>query len=65
MSHVADLWNVKDSYNDVEVTIVGEITGHFLPIVPTFPGRGRVVVDVGVPGSASGNFQSRVSTISL
>jgi hypothetical protein len=28
-------------------------------------GVSRVVVDVGAPGGASGNFQGRVSTISL
>jgi hypothetical protein len=36
---------------------------------PQFPlsllGVSRVVVDVGAPGGASGNFQSRASTISL
>jgi hypothetical protein len=44
---------------------VGNITGHFSPIIPPFPARvSRVVVGVGAPG-ASGNFQSRARTISL
>jgi hypothetical protein len=57
---------VKDPYNDMELAIVGKITGHFSPTVPLFLLEvSRVVVEVGTPGCASGNFQSRVSTISL
>jgi hypothetical protein len=44
----------------------GKITGHFLPTVPlSLLEVSRVVVDVGALGGASGNFQSRASTISL
>jgi hypothetical protein len=50
----------------VEVAIVGKITVHLWPTVPvSLIEVSHVVVDVGVPGGASGNFQSRVSTISL
>jgi hypothetical protein len=44
----------------------GKITGHFSPTVPlTLLEVSRVVVGVGAPGGASGNFQSRASKISL
>jgi hypothetical protein len=57
-----DLQHVKDPYNDVEVAIVDKITGHFSPTVPlSLLEVSRVVVDVGTPGGATGNFQSRVS----
>jgi hypothetical protein len=54
--HVADLRHLKDPYSDVEVAIVGKITGHFSPSVPPFAARiSRVVVHVEAPGSESGN----------
>jgi hypothetical protein len=57
---------VKDPFNDVEVAIASKITGHLSPTVPlSLLEVSRVVVDVGAPGGASGNFQSRVNTISL
>jgi hypothetical protein len=53
------LRHVKDPYKGVEVAIVGKITGHFSPIVPlSLLEFSRVVVDVGAPGGASGNFHS-------
>jgi hypothetical protein len=36
-SHVAELRHVKDPYNDVEVAIVGKITGHFVAHISPFP----------------------------
>jgi hypothetical protein len=45
---------------------VGKITGHFLPIFPlSLLEVCRVVVGVGAPGGAKGDFQSRDCTISL
>jgi hypothetical protein len=45
---------------------VGKITGHFSLTVPlSLLEVSRVVVGVGAPGVASGNFQSRARTISL
>jgi hypothetical protein len=60
------LWHVKDPYNDVEVAIVGKITGNLAPKVPlSLLEVSRVVLDVGATGGVSGNFQSRVSIINL
>jgi hypothetical protein len=60
------LQHAKDPYNGVKFAIVGKITSHFSPTVPvSLLEVFCVVVDVGAPGGASGNFQSRVSTISL
>jgi hypothetical protein len=48
------------------VAFVGKSTSYFSPTVPlSLLEVSRVVVDVGAPGGAGGNFQSRASTISL
>jgi hypothetical protein len=50
----------------VEVAIVDKITGHISPTVSlSLLGVSHVVVDVGAPGGASGNFKNKVSIISL
>jgi hypothetical protein len=60
------LWHVKEPFIRVEFAFVGKITGHFSPIVPPFPAGGLSRrCRRGAPGGASGNFQSRASTISL
>jgi hypothetical protein len=47
-------------------SFVGKITGHFSPTVPLSQLEVSCVVgDVGAPGGASENLQSRVCTISL
>jgi hypothetical protein len=60
------LQNVKNPYNDMEIALSAK-----LPVIscPHFTlsllDVSSVIVDVGVPGGASENFQSRVNTISL
>jgi hypothetical protein len=57
------LWQVKEPYNDVEVTFVRlNLTGHFSPILPPFASRG---VSRGAPLETNGGTKTGFSTISL
>jgi hypothetical protein len=65
--HVADLQHVKDTYKWREIShLSAKLPAISRPLFPlSLLEVSRVVVGVGAPCGASGNFQSRASTNSL